>query len=279
MSVMPGRPSPRPQLAWPPAEVRQVTDVFLSMVDEAAPGLVEGLYFHGSLGFGEWYDGRSDIDYVAVTGRRLGEPSAGILREVHAQVGEMFPRPPFDGFHLTWDDLERSPYVCPDVPCTQGGYFHEAARLDVHPVTWHELARHGVSVRGPDLDEVDIWTDDQVLRQYTRDNLHDYWLGEVAALRRFPDEAAEPDVVAWFVLGVARLHHVLSRNALTSKTGAGRYALEEFGARWQPVVAEALAIRVFGETTGEYDGESARRGRDTIDFSEMVIESGLAIPV
>ena len=32
-------------------EVRAVTDTFLSLADEAAPGLVEGLYLHGSIGF------------------------------------------------------------------------------------------------------------------------------------------------------------------------------------------------------------------------------------
>ena len=56
--------------SWPPAEVLQVAETFLSLADETVPGLVEGLYLHGSLGFGEWYDGRSDIDYVAVMGGR-----------------------------------------------------------------------------------------------------------------------------------------------------------------------------------------------------------------
>ncbi len=53
-----------------PSQVRQVTDLFLSLADEAMPGLVEGLYLRGSLGFGEWYDDRSDIDYVAVLSDR-----------------------------------------------------------------------------------------------------------------------------------------------------------------------------------------------------------------
>lgn len=262
-----------------PGPVREVTDLFLSLVDEAAPGLVEGLYLHGSLGFGEWYDGRSDVDYVAVLADRPGSGTVDLLHRVHDELSTTFQRPAFDGFHLTWDDLARSPYSCPDLPCTQGGLFHEDARLDVHPVTWHELARHGVTVRGPAPCEVDVWTDDETLRSYTHENLATYWRQEAEALARFPAEAGDPDTVAWCVLGVSRLHHLLATGALTSKTGAGRYAATTFGERWRPIVVEALAVRVTGTTSGAYEGAPERRGEDTAAFTEMVVSDGLALPV
>lgn len=265
-------------VVWPPAQVRQVTGTFLSLVDDAAPGLVGGLYLHGSLGFGEWYDGRSDIDFVAVLTQRP-EAVADLLREVHARVAETFPWPPFDGFHLTWDDLARPSYDCPDVPCTQAGYFHEEGRLDVHPVTWHELAGHGVAVRGPEPGQVDIWTDQAELRRFTHDNLRSYWLEQAESLRRFPAEAGRSDIVAWCVLGVSRLHHLLARNTLTSKLGAGRYALDAFDERWRPIITEAMSIRALGEPSGRYDGDPAQKAQDTIEFSEMVVQAGLAIPV
>lgn len=258
-----------------PAVVRRVTSTFLSLVDTAAPGLVEGLYLHGSLGFGEWYDGRSDVDFVAVLAERAGDATVEVLRHVHAQLAEAFPRPPYDGFHLTWQDLASTPYDCPDVPCTQGGYFHDEARLDVHPVTWHELAGHGVTIRGPELDEVEIWTDQQVLREYTHENLQSYWAGEVEQLRRFPREASKPDILAWFVLGPTRLHHLLASDRLTSKSGAGRYAVEAFGERWRPLLAEALAYRATGERLGIIEPEPLAAA--VIEFSAMVVETGLAI--
>jgi hypothetical protein len=37
--------------------------------------------------------------------------------------------------------------------------------------------------------------------------------------------------------------------------------------------------RELDESTGTYDGAPARRAQDTIDFSAMVVSSGLAIPV
>lgn len=270
--------SDEPAVPWPPLQVRRVTDEFLSLVDEAAPGLVEGLYLHGSLGFGEWYDGRSDIDYVAVLAARPDAATVALLRDAHAAVTTTFPRPAYDGFHVTWDDLAGPPHACPDMPCTQAGHFHEEARLDVHPVTWHELAWHGVTVRGPRLEEVEIWTDQKALREYTRGNLASYWARQVEQLRRFPDEAGTPDAVAWYVLGTSRLHHLLATGRLTSKNGAGAHAVATFGERWRPLVAEALSIRAFGVPAGVYD-DPRRRGQDVVAFSAMVVDSGLALQV
>lgn len=262
-----------------PGPVEQVSGLFLSLADEVLPGLVEALYLHGSLGFGEWYDGRSDIDYVAVLAGRPDDATVACLQEVHEEVATTFQRPPFDGFHLTWADLAQPSWACPDVPCTQGGLFHEEARIDVHPVTWHELAHHGVVVRGPALSDVEIWTDEAALRRYTRDYLASYWRGEVDALARFPDEAAKPDVVAWSVLGVSRLHHLLATGGLTSKTGAGRYAGAVFGEQWRPIVTEALAVHVTGEPSGVYDDAPERRAADATAFTDMVVRQGLALPL
>jgi hypothetical protein len=145
-------------------------------------------------------------------------------------------------------------------------------------VTWHELAWHGVHVRGPALDDVDLWTDTDALRAYSHANLSDYWAEQVAQLRRFPEEAAKPDIVAWFVLGLPRLHHVLATGRLTSKDGAGRHAVAAFGERWRPVIAEALTYRALGEPSGRYDGQPTRLAEEATAFAELVLERALALP-
>ncbi len=250
-----------------------MTDTFQSLIQEAAPGLLEGLYLHGSLGFGEWYPGRSDVDFVAVL---AGEAPAGVLRQVHADLADTFATPAFDGFHCTWDDLANGPAGL-ELPCTLGGVFYAEERHDIHPVTWHELAFHGVRVFGPQLAEVKLWTDQQALRQYTHDNLASYWAEQVEALRRFPAEAGKPEIVTWFVLGTARLHHLLATNTLTSKTGAGFYAERVFDARWHELVGEALSFRALGVVTDDYD--AARMAEALIAFADHVVRAGLSIGV
>jgi hypothetical protein len=273
----PATRSGRPRRPWPPHEVRTVCEVYLALVDEAVPGLVEGLYLHGSLGFGEWYAGRSDVDFVAVTSRRPDAATVRALAEVHERLGETFPRPAYDGFYATWPDLAGPTGRCPDLPCILGGQWRDEGRFDVNPVTWHELAGHGVTVRGPELTGVEIWTDQQVLRAYTREDLATSWAETATSLRRFPDEAVRPDIAAWCVLGVSRLHHLLATDRLTSKDGAGRHAVEAFGPRWRPLVAEALAYRATGERAGALS--DAQLGEDVIEFTDLVVRAGLELPV
>lgn len=179
----PAHGSDRPHGIWPPDPVKQVTGLYLDLVDECCPGLVEGLYLRGSLGFGEWYPGQSDVDFTAVTGPRTTPEQRRMLREVHARVGETFVRPPFDGFYVTWADLARPSYDCPDVPCILAGHWRDEGKADVGAVSWHELAWHGVHVRGPRLDEVEIWTDLRALQEHSHQNLSDYWAPSLDRLR------------------------------------------------------------------------------------------------
>ncbi len=260
-----------------PAEITAITGRFLELVDAAAPGLVTGLYLRGSLAFGEYFPGQSDIDFTAVL---AGWPSAvqlDVLASVHAAVYDAYPAPHFDGFHLLRANLASPPTQCPDLPCMFDGSFRPAGRFDVNPVSWHELARRAVVIRGPAVTEADVWTDDDALQAYSHGNLTSYWAGVADQLRAGADAAVTSWTVAWCVLGVSRLHHLLATGALTSKSGAGRYALTAFGPRWQPIVSEALRVRERPADASEYADDRETRGRDTEEFTRMAIESGLAL--
>jgi hypothetical protein len=261
-----------------PAEVTDVTNRFLSLIDASAPGLVEGLYLRGSLGFGEYFTGQSDVDFTAVLSARPDGGQLSALAAAHKAVFAAHPKPHFDGFHLLREDLARAPDQCPEVPIMFDGTFEPSGRnYDVNPVSWHELARHGLTVRGPALSEEDVWTDDGTLRAFSHGNLGSYWAGVANTLAEHSAEAGEPWLVAWSVLGVSRLHHVLATGTLTSKSGAGRYALTAFGPQWHRIVAEALRARERPADVSSYDGEPDLRGRDTTAFMVMAVESGLAL--
>lgn len=241
-----------------PAEVRRAVSVFLSTVDAAAPGLIVGCYLVGSVALGDFrasgvgrgpFRTASDIDFVAVLARRT-EADTAVLADAHARVTAAQPRPSFDGCFLTEAELAAGPDGCGDVPCAQSGRFVAAGRFGINPVTFCELARYGIAVRGPQPDELDVWHDPAALRAFTADNLRTYWRPAWHQGRRPSPLWFAVGLTGWYpvwtVLGVSRLHYTLATGEMTSKCGAGRYARDTFGPRWHRILDESLALRTGG---------------------------------
>lgn len=255
-----------------------VADLCAKFLELAPADLVSGLYLRGGIAFGEWVDGQSDVDFVATLAHRPSDAEVERLREVHARLAS-YSSVPFDGLHVLASDLAADPRDLPDVPTVLHGYFAEGT-LDPL-IAWHELARSGITVSGPSLAELGVWTSDDALRDFTRDNLDTYWRSNADALAAMPSEGSPEDACCWCVLGVARLHHLLVTGAMTTKTGAGRWGLGFYDERWHRVLREALRIRgadADGLRPLEYD-DPADRGRDTADFLTFVVTEGTRVPV
>ncbi|OKI02025.1 hypothetical protein A6A06_13030 [Streptomyces sp. CB02923] len=264
--------------------VEAVVRGYLAHTDRLCPGLVEGLYLTGSIALGDFRPGRSDIDFVVVTAQRLTAADVAALKQAHAETRGRFRRPHFDGIHVTWQDLAAGFASCPGVPYTLLGKFRTAGAFEVNPVTWAVLTKNAVSVRGPAPGGFEVGTDPDSLRDWTLGNLEDYWrrrhIEQSRPLSPWGVAALGGRAVAWGVLGVSRLHHTLATGEITSKGGAGRYALETFAPDWHPVIEEAL--RLHGSVSVPPPAPSrplrnpfARR-RAATDFIAMVVDDATA---
>jgi hypothetical protein len=232
---------------------------------------VTGLYLRGGLGFGEWVAGKSDVDFTATLARRPDDHDLRALRSAHEAVST--PKAPaLDGVHVFASDLARPPDECPDMPAVRLHGFEAASRFDLSPVPWHELARHGVTFSGTPVAELDVWTDDEVLRRFTIDNLDTYWRHQADWCAADPERASDPLVCEWVVPGVARLHHLLMTGRQTSKALAVRWGLEYCPERFHRVLRESLAIRQ-GAFEEQY-ADVVERGRDVAAFAAYVVERG-----
>ncbi|WP_166139266.1 hypothetical protein [Nocardioides ochotonae] len=116
-----------------------VADLCADFLAAAPPGLVEALHLRGGVAFGEWVEGHSDVDFVAVLARRPDAADLRALRAVHAHLATSHPTP-FDGYHLLASDLAGDPRRCPDVPGVLHGHFEDEQTVHEAVVVWHELA-------------------------------------------------------------------------------------------------------------------------------------------
>jgi hypothetical protein len=254
-----------------PPPVEAVCTTFLSAVPD---GLVTGLYLRGGLGFGEWVEGKSDVDFVATLLVRPGPAETEALRAAHQTVATRHGDVPFfDGPHVLATDLAAPPDQSPDMPGILMHRFVERSRFEISPVGWHELARHGITVTGPGITDLDIWTDDDVLREFTIGNLDTYWRRHAEECTASPAEASVPFACEWVVPGVARLHHLLVTGEQTAKSLAVRWGLGYYPERFHRVLRESLAIRE-GAFEPQYD-DVVQRGRDVGAFASYVVEQGV----
>ena len=175
---------------------------------------------------------------------------------------------------MTWDDLRRDPTLAIPAPSIHGGRFGLGA-FALDPVTWHTLAHHGLPLRGPAPTCCAIWADPAVLASWTWGNLDSYWRPWRERSTRLFSKAGLASLgswaPAWGVLGVTRLHYTLSTGRITSKEGAGRYALEAFPERWHRVVNECLRIRRGGASPSLYRTPLTRR-HEALGYIAMVID-------
>jgi hypothetical protein len=254
-------------------------EAYLMAVDAAAPGLVEGLYLTGSVALGDFRPHQSDIDFVAVVGARLDAARRTTLGRVHDALRRGGRRPAFEGVYVTWEDLATDPLLVAPAPSFHDGRFSDAGRFELNPVTWHVLARHGVAGRGPVPADVVVAADPAGLARWSRGNLDGYWRRWRARRARLWSPAGWAALgewaPAWGVLGVSRIHFTLATGQITSKAGAGAYALEAFPRRWHRLLEECLRVRRGEGGPSLYRSRLSRR-QEALAFVAMVVDDAVS---
>ncbi len=225
-----------------PGPVRPVLERYRQLLEERLPGLVEGLYLHGSIALAAYNARSSDVDFVAVVTRRPGKQEVEQLRQVHGIVRQEYPRPKLAGIYFPREELGRPREEVAPYPCYEGSALNPVGFFELNPVTWWTLAKCGVTVWGPPAQTLPLPADDGGLLRWMIGNLNSFWAGYTRRPARIAALWSNWGI-EWTVLGVLRQYYTFRERDITSKTGAGHYALSCLPARWHRLIREALRIR------------------------------------
>jgi hypothetical protein len=264
-------------------EAQTVLRMLFHDLDQRAPGLFPDASIVGSLALDDAQPGKSDIDLVLIC------PDSATNDDVMAALGPAmsmirrdYPEPGLDGIVLTPRDLALGPTMIegPRPVIFEGNVELRNDGSAWNPVTWQILRQDGIRWRGRSLSDADLHDDPDLLRTWTRGNLEGYWRPWLARSGRllspFGAWSLRGDFVEWGVLGVTRLHYTIATGQITSKSGAGAYALETFPEYWHLIVREAMDIRRNPERARSlYRRDVLGRRKEARDYIAMVIEDAL----
>lgn len=252
-----------------PERVQKVLTLFIDKCNKELPELLEGLYLHGSIAIDAYLEGQSDIDFVAVTSRKLTNDDAATLKNIHLELAETCKKPQLDGIYVHSANLAAEGYFFNE------GTFGKAVH-DI-PVTWWLLKNKGVTIFGPQVNELSLDVTTEDLTTYVRKNMNEYWAMRTSAMEQKKEQLMSYPVVhietemEWTVLGLLRQFYTLREQDIISKLAAGEYGLRELEPKWNGLIREVMNIR---------KGNSERilatkeeRVNATIHFAKEVISS------
>lgn len=242
-----------------PEPAQSVLAAYLRAMDQETPSLLACFYLHGSLALRAFNAYSSDIDFVAVLSRHCTPQDIEHLRHVHTVLAREHPVPKMEGSYRMPEDLGRFEETILPGPCCKGGVFYPEAYHDINSVTWWVLKNRGITLHGVAAQDLDFTVDMGLLVEQMYENLNTYWRNYLIQPRRIATLWTD-DGIEWMVLGVLRQYYTFRENDITSKTGAGEYALAHLPARWHQLIREALALRAHTE-----DATYQSRTRRAID--------------
>ena len=225
-----------------PDSIRPLLQTYLDQLDQHLPDFAQAVYLHGSIALDAFDDQRSDIDFITVINRTATADDVQKLSTIHKTIAAQYPRWLFEGSYLQAADLGQAESAITPHPTHHDNVLNPAGHFDTNPVTWWLLKNKGIAIRGADPQTLPYSVDWNALLTDMHHNMNTYWASFTYQPSRMLRLLVN-DGVSWAVLGVLRQYYTFKENDITSKVGAGQYALQHLPSKWHSIIQDALDIR------------------------------------
>jgi hypothetical protein len=222
---------------------------------------VIGLYLGGSLAYGDFVPARSDIDLQAVVRTSVAQDELHLIELLHKKLDERYPK---------WANRTECSYVPLDLmrevnpPATPRPWWGFDTMYAAAPagnewtINHYLLAKHGISLAGPDFKTLIPPIDIQDVRRASVKDLFVEWAPKIDD----PAWLSNSHHQSYLVLNLCRILHTAIGGATGSKKLAGRWAKLTFP-KWKDLIEEA-------ERWGY--GDVMSRPDDVVAFLKFAIE-------
>ncbi|WP_019909813.1 nucleotidyltransferase domain-containing protein [Paenibacillus sp. HW567] len=211
---------------------------------------IAAVYIYGSVALGDYIEGSSDIDFIAILREPLNISDIQAISAAHREVENVFPQADIMGAYLLDNDLGKpQSEISPLITYYNKHVHSNGYGADINPITWWTLKNHGIKVFGSEQSlnyEVEI----KSLLGYVIDNLNNYWVTWIERLEkqlllsdqeRFTKQLDES--VEWCTLGMLRQLYTIKEHNIKSKVEAGYYGITTVPQHWHRLIYEAINIK------------------------------------
>ncbi|MFE7062128.1 aminoglycoside adenylyltransferase domain-containing protein [Sutcliffiella sp. NPDC057660] len=252
-------------------DIKIVIDEFIERVERSLPGFIQDFYIYGSISLGAFQNKFSDIDFIALINQHPKDDDLQKLKDIHRHMQKKFSHTTLDGYYLVKEEMEAENQRAISSHYFSEGKFKGKRSFSKDSIDAFQLKKYGIIIKGQQLD---YSVDFDIVLKNQKDNINTYWQNWLDSCKRFPSinffgSFVSIRSIEWGVLGVTRLFYTIREKDMTSKVGAGEYALGTVPEKWHKIIEEAIRFRK-GEKQSLYRSVRKRRA-DALAYMEYVI--------
>lgn len=251
----------------PFTDVNAILSDLAGGIADALGSTLVGLYLTGSLTYGDFDRGSSDIDYLAVLERPMPAEARARLVSLHSGIAARYP---------AWAERIEGSYVTRDMlgsvepPEASRPYVNGGAFWDPDPrygnewlINLYALRDCGVALIGPEPACLFAPVSMDAVRRASSRDLEEEWVPKLAD----PSYFASSHHQAYVTLTLCRILHRASNDGVVSKRVAARWVRDRYPEPWLVDLIDAAERWEHGQELGRADQVRAfiRFTREQVD--------------
>lgn len=201
-----------------------------------------GLYLTGSLTYGDFEYGSSDIDFLAVLTNKLTPKQLMAIKAMHKYIGQKVPywENRLEGSYIpkNWLDNIKSPFG--KRPYVNRGDVNMYKYGNEWLLNLHALHEHGVAIVGEDPKRLIHTVNISDVKEASRKNLYEEWAPKLKEKNPFTSSGyGSSHLQTYAILTMCRVLYMAKNDKAASKRVASEWVKKTYGSKWYDLVDAA----------------------------------------
>jgi|SRR3989344_1005503 len=225
-----------------------------------------GLYLTGSLTYGDFNRGSSDIDFLVVMNNPISSEQLKKITKMHEDIGKRYPewQKRIEGSYITKRMLSNTESPKESRPYVNAGKIWNFVYGNEWIINLDVLYKCGVAIYGPNPKELIKPVDIADVRAASKRNLLDEWQPKLNDPKSFEAEDYDAShLQAYAILTMCRILHRAFNENVASKRVASEWAIKTYGKPWSDLIEKAESWK---------HGIDMNTKKETLEFIEFTID-------